>query len=91
MPVLYGVLMYMGFSSLRGMQFIDRILILFMPPKYQPDQDYLRHVQLKRVHLFTFIQVIFVLLANVPGIALVINSCENCKIMFCKVPLRHTI
>ena len=56
MPVLYGVLMYMGFSSLRGMQFIDRILIIFMPPKYQPDHDYLRHVAMKKVHLFTIIQ-----------------------------------
>jgi len=57
MPVLYGVLMYMGLSTLRGMQFIDRVGLLFMPPKYQPDHDYLRHVPLKKVHLFTVIQV----------------------------------
>ena len=57
MPVLYGVLMYMGVSSLKGMQFIDRIGLLFMPPKYQPDYYYLRHVPIKKVHLFTFIQV----------------------------------
>ena len=29
-----------------------------MPVKHQPDQIYLRHVPLKRVHLFTFIQVV---------------------------------
>ena len=57
MPVLYGVLMYMGFASLKGMQFIDRIFIMFMPQKYQPDYIYLRHVQLKKVHIFTGIQV----------------------------------
>ena len=57
MPVLYGVLMYMGIASLRGMQFIDRVGLLFMPPKHQPDHIYLRHVPLKKVHLFTLIQV----------------------------------
>ena len=57
MPVLYGVLMYMGVSSLKGMQLIDRLAIIFMPPKYQPDHIYLRHVPLKKVHLFTAIQV----------------------------------
>ena len=56
MPVLYGVLMYMGVASLKGMQFVDRIGLLFMPPKYQPDYSYLRHVPIKKVHLFTFIQ-----------------------------------
>ncbi|TRY71812.1 hypothetical protein TCAL_05306 [Tigriopus californicus] len=44
MPVLYGILMYMGIASLRGMQFIDRLGLLLMPPKYQPDHNYLRHV-----------------------------------------------
>ena len=57
MPVLYGVLMYMGIASLKGMQFIDRIFIMFMPQKYQPDYNYLRHVQLKKVYIFTAIQV----------------------------------
>ncbi|XP_055869437.1 sodium bicarbonate cotransporter 3-like isoform X2 [Biomphalaria glabrata] len=58
MPVLFGVFLYMGVSSLRGMQFVDRILILLMPPKYQPDLLYLRHVKTNRVHIFTAIQVI---------------------------------
>lgn len=57
MPVLYGILLYMGVASLRGMQFIDRVGLLFMPAKYQPDHIYLRHVPLNKVHLFTIIQV----------------------------------
>ncbi|XP_041374197.1 sodium bicarbonate cotransporter 3-like [Gigantopelta aegis] len=57
MAVLYGVFLYMGVSALKGMQFIDRILLLFMPAKYQPDHIYLRHVPIKRCHLFTFIQI----------------------------------
>lgn len=58
MPVLFGVFLYMGVSSLRGMQLVDRISIWFMPAKYQPDYLYLRHVRTKRVHLFTIIQVL---------------------------------
>ena len=33
MPVLYGVLMYMGVNTLRGMQFIDRLALMFMPTR----------------------------------------------------------
>ncbi|XP_055680759.1 sodium-driven chloride bicarbonate exchanger isoform X2 [Lutzomyia longipalpis] len=57
MPVLFGVFLYMGFSSLKGLQFFDRILIMFMPVKYQPDYMFLRQVPLRRVHLFTLIQL----------------------------------
>ena len=39
-------------------QFVQRVLIMLMPPKYQPDYMYLRHVPLRRVHLFTAIQVV---------------------------------
>uniref|UniRef100_A0A8C2DYA3 Anion exchange protein n=1 Tax=Cyprinus carpio TaxID=7962 RepID=A0A8C2DYA3_CYPCA len=58
MPVLYGVFLYMGVASLNGVQFMDRLQLLLMPAKHQPDLIYLRHVPLRRVHLFTFIQVL---------------------------------
>uniref|UniRef100_A0A8C5R176 Anion exchange protein n=1 Tax=Leptobrachium leishanense TaxID=445787 RepID=A0A8C5R176_9ANUR len=57
MPVLYGVFLYMGASSLKGIQFFDRILLFWMPAKHQPDFIYLRHVPLRKVHLFTVIQL----------------------------------
>ncbi|XP_017779385.1 PREDICTED: sodium bicarbonate cotransporter 3 isoform X3 [Nicrophorus vespilloides] len=57
MPVLFGVFLYMGVASLKGLQFFDRILIIFMPVKYQPDYMFLRQVPLKRVHIFTLIQI----------------------------------
>ncbi|XP_017766038.1 PREDICTED: electroneutral sodium bicarbonate exchanger 1 isoform X6 [Eufriesea mexicana] len=57
MPVLFGVFLYMGVASLKGLQFFDRILIMLMPVKYQPDYMFLRQVPLKRVHLFTTIQL----------------------------------
>uniref|UniRef100_A0A2I3I091 Anion exchange protein n=1 Tax=Nomascus leucogenys TaxID=61853 RepID=A0A2I3I091_NOMLE len=58
MPVLYGVFLYMGVASLNGVQFMDRLKLLLMPLKHQPDFIYLRHVPLRRVHLFTFLQVL---------------------------------
>lgn len=39
-------------------QFVDRLALIFMPKKYQPDHMYLRHVPIKRVHLFTLFQII---------------------------------
>uniref|UniRef100_A0A670ZUI8 Anion exchange protein n=1 Tax=Pseudonaja textilis TaxID=8673 RepID=A0A670ZUI8_PSETE len=58
MPVLYGVFLYMGVASLNGVQFMDRLKLLLMPLKHQPDFIYLRHVPLRRVHLFTFLQAL---------------------------------
>ncbi|XP_055518290.1 electrogenic sodium bicarbonate cotransporter 4-like isoform X4 [Leucoraja erinacea] len=58
MAVLYGVFLYMGVASLNGIQFWDRCKLFLMPSKHQPDYIYLRHVPLRRVHLFTLVQVI---------------------------------
>uniref|UniRef100_A0A674IC08 Anion exchange protein n=1 Tax=Terrapene triunguis TaxID=2587831 RepID=A0A674IC08_9SAUR len=66
MPVLYGVFLYMGVASLNGIQrlqrkvipFWDRCKLFLMPAKHQPDYAFLRHVPLRRIHLFTLVQVI---------------------------------
>ena len=69
LPVLYGVFIYMGISSLKGNQLFDRLVLLFMPAKYQPDYVYLRHVPLSKVHLFTIIQLIcFIMLWTIKSI-----------------------
>nr|XP_033786042.1 sodium bicarbonate cotransporter 3 isoform X5 [Geotrypetes seraphini] len=57
MPVLYGVFLYMGVSSLKGIQLFDRIKLFGMPAKHQPDLIYLRYVPLWKVHVFTVIQL----------------------------------
>ncbi|XP_059394486.1 electrogenic sodium bicarbonate cotransporter 4 isoform X2 [Carassius carassius] len=58
MPVLYGVFLYMGVASLHGIQFWERMKLFLMPAKHQPDFVFLRHVPLRRVHLFTLVQII---------------------------------
>ncbi|KFZ56685.1 Electrogenic sodium bicarbonate cotransporter 1, partial [Podiceps cristatus] len=58
MPVLYGVFLHMGVVALNSIQLTDRVQLLLMPAKHQPDLVYLRHVPLRRVHLFTIIQLL---------------------------------
>ncbi|XP_073181203.1 electrogenic sodium bicarbonate cotransporter 4 isoform X10 [Lepidochelys kempii] len=58
MPVLYGVFLYMGVASLNGIQFWDRCKLFLMPAKHQPDYAFLRHVPLRRIHLFTLVQIV---------------------------------
>ena len=58
MPVLYGIFLYMGISSLNGIQFMHRIVLIFMPEKHQPDYIFLRHVRTFKVHIFTIIQIL---------------------------------
>ncbi|XP_063088277.1 anion exchange protein 4 isoform X3 [Cavia porcellus] len=58
MPVLYGIFLYMGVTALSSIQFVKRVQLLLMPAKHQPDLLLLRHVPLKRVHLFTAIQLV---------------------------------
>jgi hypothetical protein len=48
----------MGVTPMSELEFFQRILLLFMPKKSQPDLVFLRHVRLYRVHLFTLIQLV---------------------------------
>ena len=47
----------MGINPLKEIQFINRLMIVFMPEKYQPTYNYLKHVRTFKVHIFTFIQL----------------------------------
>ncbi|CAB3408242.1 unnamed protein product [Caenorhabditis bovis] len=76
MPVLYGVFLYMGISALGGIQLFDRFLLLFMPMKYQPDTIYIRHVPIRKIHLFTFFQI------GCLALLWVIKSIKSTSILF---------
>ncbi|KFW94728.1 Electrogenic sodium bicarbonate cotransporter 4, partial [Phalacrocorax carbo] len=39
-------------------QFWDRCKLFLMPAKHQPDYVFLRHVPLRRIHLFTLVQIV---------------------------------
>uniref|UniRef100_U3JQN7 Anion exchange protein n=1 Tax=Ficedula albicollis TaxID=59894 RepID=U3JQN7_FICAL len=59
LAVLFGIFLYMGVTSLFGIQLFDRILLLLKPPKYHPDEPYVTRVKTWRMHLFTFTQIVF--------------------------------
>lgn len=56
MAVLFGVFLYMGISSIDGIQFFERCRLFFMPVKHHPQAAYVRRVPTLKMHLFTLIQ-----------------------------------
>uniref|UniRef100_A0A3B5ADF2 Anion exchange protein n=1 Tax=Stegastes partitus TaxID=144197 RepID=A0A3B5ADF2_9TELE len=58
MSALFGIFLYMGVTSLNGIQLWDRMLLLLIPKKYHPDEPYATRVSTGRMHLFTAIQVV---------------------------------
>ncbi|XP_037810199.1 band 3 anion transport protein isoform X4 [Lucilia sericata] len=62
MAVLFGVFLYMGIASMSGVQFFERIRLFFMPVKHYPPTPYVKRVPTWKMHLFTFIQVLCLVL-----------------------------
>ncbi|KAM8729254.1 solute carrier family 4 member 1b (Diego blood group) [Acanthopagrus schlegelii] len=58
MAALFGIFLYMGVTSLSGIQLWDRMLLLLIPKKYHPDEPYATRVKTGRMHLFTAIQLV---------------------------------
>uniref|UniRef100_A0A7S3CY68 PTS EIIA type-2 domain-containing protein n=1 Tax=Palpitomonas bilix TaxID=652834 RepID=A0A7S3CY68_9EUKA len=57
MPVLYGVFLYMGYTSLLSNQFFNRLKLIFTDPSLYPPTHYTRYVKKKVIHLFTLLQL----------------------------------
>ncbi|XP_030300139.1 anion exchange protein 2 isoform X1 [Calypte anna] len=57
LAVLFGIFLYMGVTSLNGIQFYERLQLLLMPPKHHPDVSYVKKVRTLRMHLFTGLQL----------------------------------
>ncbi|KAK1158980.1 solute carrier family 4 member 1b (Diego blood group) isoform X2 [Acipenser oxyrinchus oxyrinchus] len=62
LAVLFGIFLYMGVTSLNGIQLFDRMLLLLVPPKYHPDEAYIHRVKTWRMHMFTLIQIVCLVL-----------------------------
>ncbi|XP_018431105.1 PREDICTED: anion exchange protein 2-like, partial [Nanorana parkeri] len=56
LAVLFGIFLYMGVTSLNGIQFYERFKLLLKPPKHHPDVMYVKKVRSLRMHLFTVLQ-----------------------------------
>uniref|UniRef100_A0A8D0BJ61 Anion exchange protein n=1 Tax=Salvator merianae TaxID=96440 RepID=A0A8D0BJ61_SALMN len=62
LAVLFGIFLYMGVTSLYGIQLFDRILLLLKPPKYHPEVPFVRKVKTWRMHIFTLTQILCLVL-----------------------------
>lgn len=55
---LYGIFLYMGFVSLRGIQFVERMGLLLMDSALYPLNHYTRRVPIRTIHMFTLVQFV---------------------------------
>lgn len=55
---LWGIFLFMGFASLRGVQFIERLGYWLMDSSLYPINHYTRRVPVRTIHLFTLVQLI---------------------------------
>uniref|UniRef100_A0A3Q4H149 Anion exchange protein n=1 Tax=Neolamprologus brichardi TaxID=32507 RepID=A0A3Q4H149_NEOBR len=58
MAALFGIFLYMGITSLNGIQLWDRVQLLLIPKKYHPNEPYATRVSTGRMHLYTAIQIV---------------------------------
>ncbi|CAB9500555.1 Electroneutral sodium bicarbonate exchanger 1 [Seminavis robusta] len=59
LPVLYGVFLFMGLSSLPGIQFWNRFLLFFQQPSRYPESVFVKYMEKNRIHKYTVIQICF--------------------------------
>jgi uncharacterized integral membrane protein len=59
LPVLLGVFLFMGLSSLPSIQFWTRFLLLFQQPSKYASTPYTKYVKTSHIHMYTFIQILF--------------------------------
>ncbi|CEF71608.1 Anion exchange protein family and Bicarbonate transporter, eukaryotic family and Bicarbonate transporter, C-terminal domain and Band 3 cytoplasmic domain and Phosphotransferase/anion transporter domain-containing protein [Strongyloides ratti] len=58
MAALFGVFLYLGVMNLSGVQLKSRIILFFIPEKYHPVVPYTENVRLRKMHLYTTIQIL---------------------------------
>jgi len=76
MPVLYGVMLFMGISVLSTIEFWQRFLLFFQQPSKYPEAPWTSHIEHWRIHVFTIIQIIFF------GLVLLVQNLEMISIGF---------
>jgi hypothetical protein len=59
LPVLYGVFLFMGLSSLPKIQFWNRFLMFFQQPSMYPSYPFTEWMKIPRIHKYTLIQIFF--------------------------------
>ncbi|UJR31591.1 hypothetical protein I4U23_019077 [Adineta vaga] len=62
LPVLDGLFLYLALTSLDGNQFFERVTLFFTEQAAYPPNHYIRQVPQRKIHLFTFLQILQLLI-----------------------------
>ncbi|XP_061083071.1 anion exchange protein 3 [Conger conger] len=89
LAVLFGIFLYMGVTSLTGIQLYERIMLMVTPAKHHPDHIYVTKVKTWRMNLFTLIQLGCIVLLWV--VKSTVASLAFPFILIMTVPLRRLI
>uniref|UniRef100_A0A5F8HIU7 Solute carrier family 4 member 11 n=1 Tax=Monodelphis domestica TaxID=13616 RepID=A0A5F8HIU7_MONDO len=91
-PVLYGLFLYVAFTSLDGSQLCERIVLLLKEQTAYPPTHYIRRVPQRKIHYFTGLQVLQLLLLCAFGMSpLPYMKMIFPLIMFAMIPIRYLI
>ncbi|XP_041699704.1 anion exchange protein 3-like isoform X3 [Coregonus clupeaformis] len=89
LAVLFGIFLYMGVTSITGIQLYERITLMFTPAKHHPDHIYVTKVKTWRMNMFTIIQLTCIMLLWV--VKSTVASLAFPFILIMTVPLRRLI
>ncbi|XP_031415847.1 anion exchange protein 3 isoform X3 [Clupea harengus] len=89
LAVLFGIFLYMGVTSLTGIQLYERITLMVTPAKHHPDHLYVTKVKTWRMNMFTIIQLLCIVLLWV--VKSTVASLAFPFILIMTVPLRRLI
>ncbi|XP_067084384.1 anion exchange protein 3 isoform X1 [Osmerus mordax] len=89
LAVLFGIFLYMGVTSLTGIQLYERITLMVTPAKHHPDHIYVTKVKTWRMNMFTIIQLMCIVLLWV--VKSTVASLAFPFILILTVPLRRLV
>ncbi|XP_035250314.1 anion exchange protein 3 isoform X3 [Anguilla anguilla] len=89
LAVLFGIFLYMGVTSLTGIQLYERIMLMVTPAKHHPDHIYVTKVKTWRMNMFTMIQLLCIVLLWV--VKSTVASLAFPFILILTVPLRRLV
>ncbi|KAM9709533.1 anion exchange protein 3 isoform 2-T2 [Menidia menidia] len=89
LAVLFGIFLYMGVTSLTGIQLYERITLMVTPAKHHPDHIYVTKVKTWRMNMFTIIQLACIVALWV--VKSTVASLAFPFILIMTVPLRRLI
>ncbi|XP_030642976.1 anion exchange protein 3 [Chanos chanos] len=89
LAVLFGIFLYMGVTSLTGIQLYERITLMVTPAKHHPDHIYVTKVKTWRMNMFTLIQLFCIILLWV--VKSTVASLAFPFILILTVPLRRLL